>query len=52
MPKDIIVNGVELCIKNENEYNEFREMLKENIHIDDLERWEANVSFLIYYYLK
>lgn len=45
MPKKIIVNGIEVCVKEEKEFDKFCEMLKENIQIDDLEGWRTDVKF-------
>lgn len=53
MSKDIIVNGIEICIKDGNKYNEFCDVIKggkEIIQIDNLEGWQTTVRFLIIVY--
>lgn len=53
MSKDIIVNGIEICIKDGNKYNEFCDVIKggkEIIQVDNLEGWQTTVRFLIIVY--
>lgn len=43
MPKKILVNGLELICVNEKDFDNVCEMFKENVIIDDLEKWQTEV---------
>lgn len=43
MPKKFVVNGCELICVDEKNFDDVREMFKENVTVDDLEKWESEV---------